>query len=375
MLIRKENLLVLKQNLDIRYPVYFSKNILDPKNKISNYLGDACKNRKILIVIDKNVNRIYGKKIKRFFEKTSADYLIYELEALESYKNFKTIKVLCSLAKQFGMRRDSMFIAIGGGIIMDITGFAAFLYRKKIPYMRVPTTLVGMVDAGVGVKVGINFDGSKNFLGGFYPPYAVFNDQLFLKTLTVKEIRCGLYELLKMAIIKDMMLFILIEESCTDFLKKQFNRVSNKINYKATLYMMEELEKNLFEVDLKRLVDFGHTFSPFIEIFSKYTIPHGEAVGIDILLSSFISFNRNILAKEDFDRIVALIKLIGFTEKYTLPKQKALYESLDEIRKHRSKNLNLVLPSKIGKAVFTNACSYMEVKNAYKFLKSTNLFN
>lgn len=231
------------------------------------------------------------------------------------------------------------------------------------------------MDAGVGVKTGINFDGSKNFLGGFYPPYAVFNDRSFLKTLTLKEIRCGLYEILKMAIIKDEILFALIKERYMDFLKKQFDSATDKIIYKATQYMMEELEKNLFEADLKRLVDFGHTFSPFIEIFSEYTIPHGEAVGIDILISSFISFNRNILSKKDLNRVVALIKLIGFTEKYTLPKQKALHDSLDEIRKHRAKSLNLVLPSEFGKAIFSNDCSYAEIKKAYKFLMNANLFS
>lgn len=375
MLIKKKSLLILTQNLSINYPVYFSKNIFDLKNKIGNYLSDMCRNKKILIVIDKNVNSIYGEQIKSFFEKISIDYLIYEFDPLEKYKNFKTIKTLCNLAKQFGMRRDSIFIAIGGGITMDITGFSAFLYRKKIPYIRIPTTLVGAVDAGVGVKVGINFEGSKNFLGGFYAPYAVFNDRLFLKTLTPKEIRCGLYEILKMAIIKDEVLFTLMEKSYIDFFQKNFNGKTDEIIYKATLYMMDELEKNLFETDLKRLVDFGHTFSPFVEIFSKYTIPHGEAVGIDILISSFISFNRNILSKENFNKIIHLINLIGFTKKYTLPDHKALYESLDEIRKHRAKNLNLVLPTELGRAMFTNSCLHEELEDTYKFLTNTKLFN
>lgn len=374
MLTTKENLLILNQNLNINYPVYFSQNIFDPNNKIGSILSNDCKNKKILIVIDKNVNRIYGKKITNFFNKIPTDYLIYEFDALESSKNFRTVEILCGLAKQFGLRRDSIFIAIGGGITMDITGFAAFIYRKKIPYIRIPTTLVGFVDAGVGLKVGINFNGSKNFLGGFYSPYTVFIDKLFLETLPLKEIRCGLFEILKMSIIKDKLLFKLIEKNYKDFFKKQFNKVTNKINYTSALYMMKELEKNLFEVDLKRLVDFGHTFSPFIEVFSKYTIPHGEAVGIDILISSFIAFNRNILTKEDLYSIVALIKSIGFTEKYTLPNKKALYESLNEIRKHRAKNLNLVLPSEIGRAFFTNKCSYTEIREAYKFLMNIRLF-
>jgi 3-dehydroquinate synthase len=374
MLVDKNNSIILNQNLDSSYPVYFTKNLFNGATKYSNLLSSICK-RKVFIVIDKNVNRIYGKKIAEYFSEKSSDYRIHEFDALEADKNLKTIEKLCRLAKEFDMRRDSVFIAIGGGITMDIAGFAAFIYRKKIPYVRIPTTLVGVVDAGVGIKVGINFSGSKNFLGGFYPPYAVFNDLSFLGTLTEKEIRCGLFEILKMAIIKDKKLFKLLNQECQNILDRRFSKKTEKINYVAARSMMEELEKNLYEKDLKRSVDFGHTFSPFIEIFSAYSIPHGEAVGVDILISSYISLIKGILSKKDFSNITTSIKLIGFTKKYTLPKEKDLYDSLYEIRKHRAKNLNLVLPFEIGKAIFTNECSLDEIKKTYKFLAGTGLFN
>ena len=207
MLRKNINTLILNQNLKVNYPVYFSEGIFNLKDRKNDCLIKICKGRKILVVIDKNVNKIYGKGIKRFFDYSKIEYSLWKLNASEDCKNIEKIENLCSVAKHFGMQRDSIFIAIGGGVTMDIVGFTAFIYRKKIPYIRIPTTLVGIVDAGVGVKVGVNFDGSKNFLGGYYPPLAVFNDQSFLKTLTSKEIKCGLFEILKMAIIKDRRLF------------------------------------------------------------------------------------------------------------------------------------------------------------------------
>jgi 3-dehydroquinate synthase len=368
------NTLILNQNLKINYPVYFFDGIFDLNNKTNHPLVQLCKGKKILIILDNNVNRIYGKKIKQFFDYNRVEYSIIKLNASENYKNIKTIVSLCSTAKKLGLQRDSIFIAVGGGITMDIVGFAAFIYRRKIPYIRIPTTLVGVIDAGVGVKVGINFGGSKNFLGGYYPPLAVFNDQSFLKTLTSKEIRCGLFEMLKMAIIKDQKLFVLIKKYYKQFFKKEFNSYTHEINYLAAFLMMEELEKNLFEKNLRRIVDFGHTFSPFLETASSYTIPHGEAVGVDMLISSIISLKRKLIKKSEFGEIFKLIISIGFSKRYVLPNAKELHDSLSEIRRHRSGNLNLVLPVKIGTAVFTNKCTYMEIENAIKFLLSTKLF-
>lgn len=374
MLRKNNNKLVLSQILKINYPVYFSDGIFKLKTRKNDYLIKICKGKKVMMVIDNNVNRNYGKEIKRFLDYTKIQYSLWELNASEDCKNIEKVKNLCAAAKQFGMQRDSLFIAVGGGITMDIVGFTAFIYRRKIPYIRIPTTLVGIVDAGVGVKVGVNFNGSKNFLGGYYPPLAVFNDQSFLKTLTSKEIKCGLFEILKMAIIRDGGLFDLIKKHYGEFFEKEFNSRTHEINYLAAFLIMQELEKNLFETNLQRLVDFGHTFSPFLEVGSDFAMPHGEAVGIDMLLSSAISFNKKLINKIEFNEICKLIRTIGFSKKYKLPDAKRLHASLNEIRKHRAGNLNLVLPVKIGSAVFTNKCSFTEVEHAIKFLLSTNLF-
>ncbi|MGR3174416.1 MAG: sedoheptulose 7-phosphate cyclase [Candidatus Scalindua sp.] len=374
MLLKKPNLLHIKQKLDIDYSVFFLDGIFNYTIK-GNPLSKLCDGRRIMVVLDDDVYKIYGKEIEGFFNKKNNIYYLHRLDASESIKNIFTVINLCEAANKFRMHRDSLFIGIGGGITMDIVGFAAFIYRRGTSYIKIPTTLVGFIDAGVGIKVGVNFKESKNLLGGYHAPIAVFNDQSLLKQLKTSDIRCGLYEIIKISIIKDLMLFKLIEKHYTDYFQGKLSLQTSKINYSAAYLMMQELENNLLESNRQRIVDFGHTFSPIIEISSKYAVPHGEAVGIDILISCFLALKRGILIKKDYDRIFSLIKLIGFTNTHNLPPSKEIHSSLEEIRNHRGGNLNLVLPSRIGSSIFSNECSIEELEESIGFFLSTELFS
>lgn len=373
MAIHQRDQIKLNYSTYVNYPVYFAQGFFEQKNNVSKVLKQICWGKKLLIVVDKKVLTLYEDRIRNFFQNLDSEVHIFGLSAIESQKTLNSVTKVCDAARKFGLQRDSIIIAIGGGIIMDIVGFAAFMYRRKISYIRIPTTLVGIIDAGVGLKVGVNYRNSKNFLGGYYPPIATFNDQLFLKTLTPKEIISGLYEITKMALVKDEDLFTLIENFHSNFFKGDLNSETDKINYLAALYMMNELEQNPYESNLKRIVDFGHTFSQHIESSSGFQIPHGEAVGIDMLISAFIAQKKGLLDKEDFKRIVKLIHTIGFSKQHKLPGANELFESLEDIRSHRAGNLNLVLPVKIGYSTFTNDVSHQEIKEALKFLINTNL--
>lgn len=374
MLLKKPKSLHIKQRLNIDYSVFFLDGIFK-YTKEGNPLSKLCDGRRIMVVLDDDVYKNYGKGIEEFFNKKNNIYYLHRLNISESAKNISTVMNLCEAANKFRMHRDSLFIGIGGGITMDIVGFAAFIYKRGTSYIKIPTTLVGFIDAGVGIKVGVNFKESKNLLGGYHPPIAVFNDQTLLKQLKIREIRCGLYEIIKISIIKDSLLFKLIEKHYTDYYQGKLFLQTSKINYLAAYLMMQELENNLLESNRQRIVDFGHTFSPIIEMSSNYDVPHGEAVGIDILISCFIALKRGVLIKEDFDRIFSLITQIGFTNVYKLPPSKEIHTSLEAIRNHRGGNLNLVLPSRIGSSIFSNECSIEELEKSVNFLLSTKLFS
>lgn len=359
----------LKTQHGLSYNVLFLKELFDPKKKSG--LQKYCK-RKVFIVIDRLVFKHYGAQIVSYFDSIGSNYELFKFDASEKNKSMNKVLEICNAAQQFKMQRDSVFIGIGGGITLDVLGFAASIFRRKTAYIRIPTTLLGMVDAGVGVKVGVNFNRSKNFLGAYYAPIAAFNDQMFLNTLNLSDIRNGLYEMIKMALCNDRALFELIERCYEFFLKKQFNGTTDKAIRLSALSMMQELDPNLYEARLQRKVDFGHTFSPYIEESSGYRVQHGEAVRIDILLSSYIALDRGIMSKKDFHRVCRLIYAIGGIGKadyIKLINPRDLYKALDSVRAHRAGNLNLVLPSEIGKCIFTQECSADELVLALNFYR------
>jgi 3-dehydroquinate synthase len=354
----------------LKYEVIFVSNLFSLSKK--TFLEELCTSKKILIVVDEKVYKIYGNKIENYFKNINSQYSFHKINAVEASKTMESVLNICELAKNLQLRRDSIFIGIGGGITLDIIGFAAFMFRRKLAYIRIPTTLVGLIDAGIGIKVGVNFKNSKNLLGGYYQPLAVFNDQSFLNTLGRKDIRNGLFEILKMGLIKNKKLFNLIEKHYKNFLDRRFNQDTNQIIYLSALSMMKELEPNLYEHNLKRSVDFGHTFSTYVEESSNYDIYHGEAVGIDMLISARISYKRGVFPKKDFLRVFDLIKSIGFSKKYEFASIKHFHSSLNLVRNHRAGNLNLVLPSKIGSFMFTNKCTLEELSEAVTFYKNVN---
>jgi 3-dehydroquinate synthase len=204
--------------------------------------------------------------------------------------------------EQFGLvRRDEPVIAVGGGVLLDIAGLAANLYRRGVPYIRVPTTLVGLVDASVGAKTGINFEDRRNRLGTYYPPVAAYLDKSFLATLDTIEISSGLGEILKLAVIKDCRLFELLEQFGAELVDTKFAGVAcaDEVINRATTGMMDELQPNLWEKNLERVVDFGHSFSPNIEMRSlrdngRSRSPR-QAVTLDVLLSC-VSHQRNLMS-------------------------------------------------------------------------------
>ncbi|HDX9636055.1 TPA: sedoheptulose 7-phosphate cyclase [Bacillus cereus] len=360
---------------DFKFDVILEKDIFNPTNMT---IFKACVNRKCLVVISETISKIYGHNIIEYFTTNFQPDMckIITIKTTEKNKNIDNIMHICSEAKKFSMDRKSLMVAIGGGILMDMVGFAASMYKRKIDYIRIPTTLVGQIDAGIGIKTGINFEDSKNFLGAFYPPSKVINDITLLKTLDRVEISCGLAEIIKMAIIVDAYLFELIERNWKgifEIKELDANSVEWEINKIAIVRMLEQLDVNFYEKELERLVDFGHTFSPFIEEYSDYTINHGLAVAMDIAISTEIAFLMNKISMKSKKRILDLLLNLNlniYNERTY--NDKLMWKSLKNILLHRGNKLNLVIPHEIGHARFVrdlNEISEDLLKEALSNLK------
>jgi 3-dehydroquinate synthase len=275
---------------------------------------------------------------------------------LETEKTWPQVERICGTASAAGFGRHGILVAVGGGITLDLAGTAASLFRRGIGYVRVPTTLVGLVDVAVGIKHGINAFGRKNILGSFYPPLASVSDYSFLRTLPVAEIACGFAEIVKVALVRDEGLFEQIEQHGRELLHSHFQApasAAREIALRAELLMMEELAPNLFESNLARLVDFGHTFSPTIETATDYRISHGKSVALDLLLSTVIAANKGICEPSLIERLFVLLCQLDLPVwDREMPSAEALCVAIQDARRHRGGALNLVVPCAVGAAIF-----------------------
>lgn len=347
----EKNVSVLSNN-KMCYSVLEVERVFDKQNVcLKEKIGD----NNCLVITSFNVYENYSEYIQNYFDLHFKEhYHLIQIDDKEQNKNIDSISFILESAKSMKLDRKGLMIAIGGGIIMDLVGFAASMYRRKVEYIRIPTTLIGYVDAGIGIKTGINFHNSKNFIGAFYPPKVCINDYSFLKTLNIKEIKNGISEILKMGIVTDNKLFCIVENNIHEIMNtKCLCEGGKKAIYSSIYDMLVELDKNFYEDNLERLVDFGHTFSPFIETDSDYTIPHGHAVALDIAISTELSYELGYIDISNRDRIHKLLlktELAIFDSETFKPFE--MSKSLENIILHRGGELNLVLPICIGKAFF-----------------------
>lgn len=313
--------------------------------------------KKALFVLSSSVYQLYGDKIEAYLRQHLSEhqYKLTVTPSGELNKNIESMLALCSEAKAFGMDRDGLFIAVGGGIVLDMVGFAASIYRRGTKYIKIPTTLLGQVDVAVGVKTGINFEKSKNMLGTYYPAYATINDECFLQTLPERELRCGMAEVLKMGLVCDEEIFQRVE----DFYKtnNDIKQLDYKVFIRAMVSMIEELQPNLLELELERLVDFGHTFSMRFETHTEHKHLHGEAVAMDMALSCCIAMLLGKMSQADCYRSIHLLQQIGLPifdrECCTLD---SLLASIEDVSLHRNA-VNLVIPMGLGEGYFVKSAA------------------
>ena len=342
-----------------QYSVDMAVDVLDPANPL---LADYCAGRRAVLFCSPVVNELYGAALRRYCQARLApdSWRCVVLPTGEHNKTMRSVEQVCEHAKAAGIDRNGVLVAVGGGILCDIVGFAASMYKRGIRYIKVNTTLVGQIDVGVGVKTGVNHLASKNLLGSYHAAYASINDPAFLRTLPPRQISCGLAEIVKMAVILSAELFELLEAHVASILRRRFAPAGaaeagrdRRVLLLAIQLMMDELGPNLRETELARLVDFGHSFSPAIEIDSDHALQHGEAVAIDMALSACIAVRMGMLEQDHCERILALLRACDLPLYDAATCRPALLRgALEEMHLHRGCRINLVVPTGIGRATF-----------------------
>jgi 3-dehydroquinate synthase len=375
----------VKTELPVEFKLTYSADIF---NSLNHDLVSYKTNDRVMIVIDTNVHKFYAAQLMEYFNSHNVKYSMLVINTNEESKTWKDADHILQFFEDEGVLRREPIIAIGGGVLLDIVGFACSIYRRGIPYIKVPTTLLAIVDASVGSKVAVNHFERRNRLGAYYPPIATLIDKKFIKTQSEREIVNGIAEIFKLAIIKSPELFALLEENAELLIEEKFQHgaVPVRVINLAITDMIAELGPNLWERKLDRCVDFGHTFSPVIEMknltqefdpdnppyFTKDTmLLHGEAVALDCLYSSCIACLRGYIGQSVLNRIFNLakrLKLKTYHEDFT--KIELLQQSLADATKHRNGNQFAPLPIYVGNYKIVNDITESEMKYAIELFRT-----
>ena len=376
----------LQQSFDIKfeYKVHFTSGLFDISNLLlkkfftENKKSDS--DQKILFVIDDGVVKNHPgllQKISNYFKSYPAVSIAAEMLVIpggEKAKNdVNSLTRIIDAVNKHCIDRHSYLAAIGGGSVLDLAGFAAAVSHRGIKHIRIPTTVLSQNDSGVGVKNGINYLGKKNFLGSFSPPVAVFNDDLFLTTLSDRDWRSGIAEAVKVALIKDENFFVWLEEHTLQLSHRDMEAMKYLIRHCADLHMQHIRSGDPFETGSSRPLDFGHWSAHKLEQLTNFEVFHGEAVAMGMALDSMYSGLTGNLTDEEVDRIISLLQNLGFEITHPLmqinDEQSPVLLGLQEFREHLGGRLTITLLTGIGKAKEVHDIDWKLMKEAARKLK------
>ncbi len=326
-----------------------------------------------LAVVDANVNRLYGEQIRAYFRYYDIDLTVHSVTITEPAKTLATFESVVDAFADFGLIRKEPVLVVGGGLVTDVVGFACSAYRRKTNYIRIPTTLIGLIDAGVAIKVAVNHKKLKNRLGAYHAPQKVILDFSFLKTLPIAQVRNGMAELVKIAVVSNSEVFELLYEYGHDLLETHFGyvngsehlqEIAHQVNYEAIKTMLELETPNLHEIDLDRVIAYGHTWSPTLELAPHVPLYHGHAVNIDMALSATIASQRGYISVGERDRILDLMSRIGLSLDHPLLEGDLLWYATESITQTRDGKLRAAMPKPIGTCFFVNDLTREELDEA-----------
>ena len=377
----------LQQSFTVKfeYKVYFTSGLFDTSNKLFcdflNNTGSPGIPRKILFVLDQGVvdaGTDVTAQVKSYFAENTSVQLIQEIIIVpggEAVKNdTRFFDEILEAVDTHKVDRHSYIAAIGGGSVLDLVGYAAAVSHRGIKHIRIPTTVLSQNDSGVGVKNGINYFDKKNFLGTFAPPVAVFNDELYLKTLGDRDWRSGISEAVKVALIKDPAFFTWLEENVTGLVSRDLETMNYLIHRCAELHMQHIAGRDPFETGSSRPLDFGHWSAHKLEQLSHFEVLHGEAVAMGMALDTVYSNLCGRLPDEEAERVIALLKEFGFELTHPLmeveERNSAILRGLEEFREHLGGRLTIMLLDKIGTGTEVHEVDAELLKEAGRKLKA-----
>lgn len=370
---------MINSNLTISAPKSVSKPYLITITsnliyELTQYLLNHYANHKIVIITDEIVNNLYIKHFEEQFLKSDLSFHIIKFKAGEINKSQATKTFIEERMLELQLKRDTVCVALGGGIVGDMAGFVASTYMRGIDYINIPTTLLAMVDSSIGGKTAINTPYGKNLIGTFWPPSAVMIDLNFLQTLPNEHLINGLVEVIKIFLTFDKSLFEYLQVNLEKILNKDKDTIRYLI-YNALKLKAQVVEQDSNDISLRKILNFGHTIGHAIEAISNYEILHGYAVGVGILVEAKIAVYLNYLSNKEYVIIKNLLNSLGINlsliNKYAID-QIINYCELD--KKNLNDSIYFIILQKIGATLLSSqqVAHLVEKEVIIKALQSSN---
>ncbi|WP_250125705.1 3-dehydroquinate synthase [Chroococcidiopsis sp. CCMEE 29] len=325
--------------------------------------------KKVLVVSNPAIFRHYGERVIASLQSAGFEVNRCTIPAGERYKTLTSIQKLYDAALENRLERSSTMVALGGGVIGDMTGFAAATWLRGINFVQVPTTLLAMVDAAIGGKTGVNHPQGKNLIGAFHQPRLVLVDPQVLNTLPVREFRAGMAEVIKYGIIWDAQLFIQMEQSDRlDQLRYLDTGLLQEILSRSCQAKADVVGKDEKEAGLRAILNYGHTIGHAVESLTGYrVVNHGEAVAIGMVAAGQLAVNLQLWEQAAQERQLALIQKTG------LPTQlpagvdiEAIIDSLQTDKKVKAGRVRFVLPNQIGAVTVTDQVPAEQIRQVLR---------
>ena len=355
--------IVARKNVDESYNVSYCENyiealILDIKK---NYWG-----KKYAIITDSKVKKLYADDLAKKLKRAGIKVEILSFPQGEKNKTLATAEKLLLQLSKLNFQRQDCLIALGGGVVGDITGFVAAIYMRGIPFIQIPTTLLAMIDSSIGGKAGVDTYIGKNLIGAFHHPKKVYINPEFLKSLTKKQLKNGFGELIKYGVIAKPKILDLLEkyhDEILSFEPKIIQKlIMTAIDIKASIVMQDE-----FEDGLRKTLNYGHTIGHAIEKISNFKIQHGEAITLGMRIINSIALDKKWFKEKHSNQILAILDKYELPNK--LPKEFDISKMIDVMKsdkKAEGQIIIYVIPKKIGKVILTNKISKTDIQKACK---------
>ncbi|KAF3906311.1 hypothetical protein ABW20_dc0103345 [Dactylellina cionopaga] len=327
-----------------------------------------------LAVSDQNIAGLYGDTLRQYMAYHQIQLELFPIKIGEQAKTMATALSIIDKMIDFGIIRKEPVLVIGGGLTTDVAGFACAMHRRSTNFIRIPTTLIGLIDASVSIKMGCNYGKHKNKLGAYHAPIHTFLDFTFLKTLPKSQVRNGFAELIKITTCADLRSFDLLDKYCEELIDTNFGRqvgslpdikqAADEINKRGIRVMLQLEAPNLRELNLLRVIAFGHTVSPTLELTPDPPLRHGHAISVDMAYFTTLAWKRGLVSERDHKRVLNLFSRAGLTMNHELFDDIVLMRGIKAIHGVRDGHLHAAIPAPLGSCKFLEDVTEQEFKDA-----------